>query len=99
MIQHVASAAVNCINTTTCDTGLPSVAANNDNMQVAFQIVFGVLAAIAIIIIIVSSLRLASSQGNPQEATKARQGIVYAAVGLIVALSAEIIVTYVLGAL
>jgi len=99
MIEHVASAAVNCIGTTTCDTGLPTVSADSNNTQIALQIAFGVIASIAIIIIIISALRLASSQGNPQEATKARQGIVYAAVGLILALSSEAIVTYVLGAI
>jgi hypothetical protein len=99
MIEYLASAAVNCAGTTTCDSGLPTVGADSNNLQIAFQIVFGVIASAAIIIIIISALRLASSQGNPQEATKARQGIVYAAVGLILALSSEAIVTYVLGAI
>ncbi|HKR82325.1 MAG TPA: hypothetical protein VJR27_05015 [Candidatus Saccharimonadales bacterium] len=98
-MDHMASAAVNCIGDTTCDSGLPNIAANNGNVQVVLQIVFGVIGALAVIIIIISALRLASSQGNPQEASKARQGIVYSAIGLVLALSAEIIVTYVLGAI
>jgi len=97
MIQTIASAIVQCNGKGSCDTGLPVVAANNGNLQTALQITFGVVGALAILMIIISSFRLASSEGNPQEATKARQGIIYSAVGLVLALSAEAIVTFVLG--
>lgn len=97
MIQTIASAIVSCNGKGNCDTGLPVVAADSNNVQVALQITFGVVGALAILMIIISSFRLASSEGNPQEATKARQGIIYSAVGLILALSAEAIVTFVLG--
>ena len=60
---------------------------------------FGVAAALAVLIIIVAAIRLAASQGNPQEAAKARGAIIYAAVGLIIALSAEAIVTFVLNSI
>ena len=80
-----------------CDTGLPSVSANNATLQVILQTVFGIAGGTAVIIIIVSAIRLSASQGNPQEATKARSAIIYAAAGLVAALSAELIVTFVLG--
>jgi len=97
MIQTIASAIVQCNGKGSCDTGLPVVSADNGNLQVVLQITFGTISALAVIMIIVSAFRLASSEGNPQEATKARQGIIYSAVGLIVGLSAEAIVTFVLG--
>ncbi len=97
MMQTIASALVQCNGKGSCDTGLPSIAADNNNLQVVLQITFGTIGALAILMIIISTFRLASSEGNPQEATKARQGIIYSAVGLIVALSAEALVTFVLG--
>ncbi|HSX08475.1 MAG TPA: hypothetical protein VLG11_06315 [Candidatus Saccharimonadales bacterium] len=96
---YLASAMVDCGDGTKCDTGLPTPAANNANLQFVLQITFGVIGALTVIVIIISAFRLAASQGNPQEATKARQGIVYASVGLLLALSAEVIVRFVLGSL
>lgn len=94
--KTIAGATVECLNGQTCDTGLPGVSANYSQLQIILQIVFAIAGALTVIIIIVSSLRLIASQGNPQEAVKARQGIIYAVVGLILAISAEMIVTYVI---
>ncbi len=97
MRDYLAAAQVSCLDASPCDTGLPQVSANGANLQVILQIVFGVVGAVTVLIIVINALRLIASQGNPQEATKARQGIVYALVGLLLALSAEAIVTFVIG--
>lgn len=91
-----AASDVNCLDGTTCQTGLPTVGATNNAVQVVLQLTFGVISALALIYIIVAGLKFISAQGNPQEAAKARQTIVYAVIGLIVALSAEAIVTFTL---
>lgn len=59
--------------------------------------VFGaVLGLIAIIIIIVSGLRMVLSNGNADEFKRSRNAIIYAFVGLIIAILAESIVGFVL---
>jgi len=47
--------------------------------------------------IVISGFRFIVGQGSPQETAKARNTIVYALVGLVVALTAEAIVALVLG--
>lgn len=79
-----------------CKTGLPQGAANSGNLHNILQIVFAILAAVSVLFIVMAGLRLITSQGNPQEASKARATIAYALVGLIVALLAEAIVAFVL---
>lgn len=96
MMRTVGDALVNCLGQATCNTGLPTVSGNSSNLHIALQLVFGVAGAIAVIVIILAGLRLVYSQGNPQEAATARQAIIYAVIGLLVALSAEAIVTFVL---
>jgi hypothetical protein len=41
-------------------------------------------------------LQLVLSQGDPKSAAQARQTIIYAVIGLVVAISAEVIVTFVI---
>ena len=82
-----------------CLTELPQVDANQATLNNALSILFGVLAAIAVLIIVLQGIKYVLSQGDPQKATDARKGIIYAVVGLVVALSAEIVVRVVIGRL
>ena len=82
---------------TSNNTGLPSVQAGKSQVDTALQIVFGVIGAMALIFIIIGGIQFVTSQGDPQSANKARNTILYSVVGLVVALSAEVIVTFVLG--
>jgi uncharacterized membrane protein len=79
--------------------GLPTTTAGSPQLQDILQIAFGILAALAVLFIVIGGLRLVTSQGNPQESGKARATVVYAVVGLIVALLAEAFVSFVLGSL
>lgn len=99
MIGIIASSNIQCLDGTTCETNLPTVAANSSTVQTVLQLVFGIVAALTVIYIIVAALKFITAQGNPQEAAKARQTIVYAVIGLVVALSAEAIVTFTLNKL
>ena len=80
-----------------CDTHIPKVPASLDNLQTILQIVFAVIGAVALVFIILAGLQFVTSQGDPNSAAKARQTAIYAVIGLVVALSAEVIVTFVLG--
>jgi hypothetical protein len=77
--------------------GLPKIDVSNNGSTIPtiMGIVFGIIGALAILIITVSGLRYITSAGDPQKATKAREGIVYALVGLVIAISAEAIVAFV----
>jgi hypothetical protein len=81
-------------------TGLPKVQAGNSQITAVLQIVFGIIGVIALVIIIIAGLKLvASAGGNPEAAKKARETIIFAALGLVIAIAAELIVTFVLNKL
>lgn len=85
--------------TGTCSTGLPQVSAHSSVIQNALAIFFGVAAGIAVLMIIIGAFMFITSAGNPEKAGKARETIIYAAVGLIVSLSALTLVEFILGKL
>ena len=89
----------NCGDGQQCETGLPNAAATGSQLEIALQIVIGTFAAVAVLVVLLAGLRFITSQGNPQETSKARDTIIYAGVGLIVAICAEAIVTAVMGRL
>lgn len=85
----------------TCMSVLPEVSANTNTVQNALAILFGAMAAIAIVVIIIAGINfmIGASEANTDKILKARRGIIYALVGLIVAISAEVIVFFVIGSL
>jgi hypothetical protein len=68
---------------------------NAATVQDALTFVFGILAAISFLMIVLSGMRYVLSRGNPDGLTKARNGIVYSAIGLVLAMSAFAIVRFV----
>ena len=97
LLALLATGQVNCGTGAVCDTGLPTVNVGSDQLQQILSIVFGVLGALAVLMIVISGLRFVVAHGDPQEVAKARKTILYALAGLVVALSAEGIVALVLG--
>lgn len=88
---------VNC-----SDNGLPRPGGGDvgtNQLQDILRIAFAILGAIAVLFIVMAALRFVTAQGNPQEVSKAKSTIIYALVGLLVALLAEAIVAFVLGKL
>lgn len=82
--------------TTGFQTNLPQVGATGNQLQYILQIVCAVLAVVAVLMIVISGLRFITAQGNPQEVGKAKNTIVYALIGLLVAVVAQAIVSLVL---
>lgn len=76
---------------------LPQVQASGPTLQHMLQIAFGVAGALALLFIVISGFRYIVSAGNPEALSKAKNGLVYAIVGLIVVILAEVIVTFVIG--
>jgi len=97
LLTKLATATINCQLSGQggpCDTGLPEV--QSTQLTNIFQYLFGFIGALAVLIIVIAGLRFILANGDPQSVAKARNTIIYAAVGLALAVSAEIIVTFVL---
>jgi hypothetical protein len=86
---------------TEIDTGvLPHVTAEGAApINTILTIVFGLMGTVSLLIIILAGLRLITSQGQPEKLNKARDTIIYAAIGLAVSLGAYGIVTFVINKL
>ncbi|HVA11275.1 MAG TPA: pilin [Candidatus Dormibacteraeota bacterium] len=78
---------------------LPTPTANSSAIQTALGIAFGILGALALLMVTVSGLRYVLSSGDPQKTAQAKNGIIYSLVGLAVAITAEAIVYFVIGKL
>jgi hypothetical protein len=76
---------------------LPQIDTSNNsaNIGIIMGIAFGIAGALALLMISVSGLRYITSAGNPEKTAKAKNGIIYSLVGLIIAISAEAIVVFV----
>lgn len=71
----------------------PAGAADGSVVQTALSIVFGVIGALSFMVIVIAGFRYSLSQGNPQAAAQAKNTIIYAIVGLILALVAQSVVS------
>ena len=74
---------------------LPTPSANRNEVTTILSIVLGIIGALALLMITISGMRYITSAGNPEKTAKAKNGIVYSLVGLVVAISAEALVTFV----
>lgn len=90
-------------NSPVSSNGLPQVdVSSNPQTNVlgtGLSIVFGVVGALALLMITVSGLRYITSAGDPEKTARAKNGIVYSLVGLVVAITAEAIVAFVVNKL
>lgn len=81
------------------ELNLPDVGASDGFAKNVFGIVFGAVGALAVVTIIIGSMNLAKSAGNPEEISKAKKTILYSIVGLLVVILAEVLVYFVIGSL
>ncbi|HPR09288.1 hypothetical protein KDA06_02985 [Candidatus Saccharibacteria bacterium] len=77
-------------------TPLPQPAPNDASISVILSILFGVMASVALLIIVIAGLRYILSNGDPGAMAKAKGAIIYAVVGLLISMSGFGIVTFVL---
>jgi len=75
----------------------PGGVANGNIIQIILQDLFGVVGALSLLFLIIGGFRYILSGGEPQNAASAKGTILYAIVGLIIAIVAESIVALVLG--
>lgn len=78
---------------------LPQAIADKPTLTTILSIAFGIIGALALLIITISGLRYITAGGSPEKTARAKNGIVYAIVGLVIAITAEAIVNFVVGRL
>lgn len=83
-------------NPTSTDFNLPQVAAGQGSAQAILTVVFGLAAAITVLVIIIAGFNLVTSEGEPDKISRSKKAIIYALIGLILTISAEIIIQLVL---
>lgn len=81
------------------DVDIPKTDITQTKINDVYSLIFGIAGGVAVIIIILGGIKFITSQGDPQAIAKARNMIIYAAIGLAVSISAFIIVTFVVGKL
>jgi hypothetical protein len=74
---------------------VPKVRFNDGALETIFNIVFGILGAVALIVLLLAALKYITARGDPGEVAKAKNAILYAVVGLVVVASAFTIVSFV----
>ncbi len=80
-------------------TDLPQSAASQANLQNLVQIIVGILAVVAVLIIVYAALNIVTAGGDAGKVAKARSAIIYALVGLAIIVSADVIVSLIAGRL
>lgn len=76
---------------------LPHVNASNSTFHKGLMVFFGIIGAIAFLMMVIAGLNMVLSEGNPDKVARARNTIIYAGVGLAVAVTAAFAVSIVLG--
>lgn len=76
---------------------LPRTELTNMTLQKGIQTFLGIAASVALLIIVISSLKMVISRGNAGDIAKARDAIIYATIGLVITMVAFGIVTFVIG--
>ncbi|MGH7142140.1 MAG: hypothetical protein ACREF5_01555 [Candidatus Saccharimonadales bacterium] len=77
----------------------PAGAAGGSIIQLILQILFAIIGALSFLFIVIGGMRFVFSSGDPKNAAQAQGTVIYALVGLIVAIVAESIVSLVIGKL
>jgi hypothetical protein len=77
----------------------PKVTANGSFITNLLNIIFGIFGAVTLLFIVIGGFRYVISSGDPKNTAKAKNTIIYALIGLVVTLSAVVIVNFVAGKL
>ena len=86
-----------CQGSTTEDVGNNSIYGPNGILTKVASILSIIVGIVCVIAIIVAGLRYILSGGDSQQAASAKNAILYAIVGLVVAVSARVILSFVIG--
>jgi hypothetical protein len=71
----------------------PAGAESGSLIQTGLSVAFGIIGALAFLIIVIAGMRYMLAQGDPSSTAQAKNTIIYALVGLVIAILAESIVS------
>jgi len=78
---------------------LPHVDAGDSQIKSVLNYVFVIIGAVSVLMIMVGGIRYMLSAGDPQRTGSAKNTVIYALIGLVVAVAAFSIVNFVLGSI
>lgn len=87
------------LDSTSCAADSDSAGILNGVIQPILQTLILVIGAVSVVVIVIGGLMYVLSAGDANNVKRAKDTIMYAAIGLIVALIAQTIVSFVIGAL
>ncbi len=70
---------------------------SDGSIATLLAVFFGIMAAVSVLIIVIASIQFALSRGDSSKAARARNTIIYTAVGLAIAVGAQAIIQFVIG--
>ncbi len=76
--------------------GLPHATASHGEVQIILNIIIGIIGALSLLFITIGGFRYILSQGDPQGVAKAKGTVLYALIGLVIAIIAETLVAFVI---
>ena len=74
---------------------IPGTSINDDSFLTILETAFALLGVIAFLVIVIAGLRFILSRGDADKAAAARRTVIYAAVGLVLAVSAFTLVSFI----
>lgn len=77
-------------------TNIPQPIPDSNTVQVALNFFFGLIGVVAVLIITIAGFQYVISRGDPQKTAKAKDAILYAVIGLVVAIIGGAIVNFVI---
>ncbi len=91
------SSAVNCPlgGGDACSTHLPTTSTDGA-LHTGLALFFAIMGVVSVVMVALGGFQFIMSQGDPQGTSKARMTIVYAVIGLAIAITAEAIIGFVL---
>jgi len=76
------------------DLDISKVEPTDATVSTILTTTFSILGVVAMMVIVISGMMFVLSRGEPEKAAKARRGVIYAAIGLILAMLAVAIVRF-----
>ncbi|HEX7963768.1 MAG TPA: pilin [Candidatus Saccharimonadales bacterium] len=74
---------------------IPGTGASTPQIRTIINIVLSIAGAVALLVITMAGFRYVTSRGNPSQVQQARDAIIYSLIGLVVMMSAFLIVNFV----
>lgn len=95
--SEVVAYIANQLKTGVATFGLPNANTSNTGLISIINVALAILGSISFLIITIAGIEFSFSGGEPQRVAKARTAIIYAFVGLIIAIFAAVFVNFVIG--